>query len=296
MTHPETPIEGKLLGQQVGYPSVYTPGILLPVPRKLNRVQYGIDEKALPFTGVDVWHAYEAGFMTLKGLPVAGLLKIVYPCNSPFLVESKSLKLYLNSFNMERMGATVDEGVQQFLQTVRADLQKVLECTVEVNFFVTKPSNLPYDFHGYKILEQMPGCESLAFDHFTDTPSLLETSNNRPSEYRIATHLLRSNCKITHQPDWGSAFIHIKADVSPEVMSILKYIVSLRNENHFHEEICEMLFQRLMAAYTPGQLMVACVYTRRGGIDICPVRATHPFLLPNALVSRGTMSDKLLRQ
>jgi 7-cyano-7-deazaguanine reductase len=290
------PIEGKVLGKQVDYPSHYTPSVLVAVPRHLNRVQYSIDEKALPFTGFDVWHGYEAGFMTMNGLPVAGVLKVVYPCNNPFLVESKSFKLYLNSFNMERMGNTVDDGLQQFLTTVRNDLEALLQCKVEVNFFVNRPGHFPFDFHGYKILEQMPGSESLVFEHYTETPALLETANDRPSEYRIATHLLRSNCKITHQPDWGSAFIHIKATVSPDVMSILKYIVSLRNENHFHEEICEMLFQRLMAAFSPDQLMVACLYTRRGGIDICPVRATHPYLMPNALVSRGMLSDKLLRQ
>lgn len=284
------------MGKQVSYPSVYSPEVLVAVPRSLNREKYGLLDTGLPFIGKDVWHAYEAGFITRKGLPVTGVLKLVYACDNRFLVESKSLKLYLNSFNMERLGDTEDEGVQLYLKTVRADLEKLLATKVEVNFFAVKPSHAPYDFHGYKVLEQLPGAESLAFDRFTDAPELLEVAHDRPSEYRIATHLLRSNCKITHQPDWGSAFIHIKSPISPDVLSILKYIVSLRNENHFHEEICEMLFKRLTDAFAPEQLMVACVYTRRGGIDICPVRASHPYLLPPALSSVGALSDKLLRQ
>ncbi|MFT3738314.1 MAG: NADPH-dependent 7-cyano-7-deazaguanine reductase QueF [Breznakibacter sp.] len=290
------PIEGKVLGKQVSYPSVYSPDVLVAVPRRLNREQYQLDDADLPFIGMDVWHAYETGFITQKGLPVTGLLKLVYPAGSSCLVESKSLKLYLNSFNMERLGETADDGIQLFLKTVGKDLEKLLGVNVEVNFFATKPSHTPSDFYGYKVLEQLPGAGDLVFDRFTDAPELLEIAHDRPSEYRVATHLLRSNCKITHQPDWGSAFIHLKAACSPDVLSVLKYVVSLRNENHFHEEICEMLFKRLSDAYQPDQLMVACVYTRRGGIDICPVRASHPHLLPPALASIGVLSDKLLRQ
>jgi 7-cyano-7-deazaguanine reductase len=296
MTNNE-PIEAKLLGKQTDYPSAYQPDILVAVPRHLNRTQYGIDDKQLPFTGFDVWHAWEAGFLTRKGLPVAGVLKIIYPANNPVIVESKSLKLYLNSFNMECLGNTPEEGAIEFKQTVQRDLSKLLQTPdVKVELFQTQPGHLPYDFHGFKILETLHGADQVSFKHFTDSPQLLTIDYERPAELRLATHLLRSNCKITHQPDWGSAFIHIKSAVTPNFMSILQYIVSLRNENHFHEEICEMLFTRLNAAFNPEQLMVTCIYTRRGGIDICPVRASHGFLIPPSLTSHQTLSHKLLRQ
>jgi 7-cyano-7-deazaguanine reductase len=292
----KTPVEATVLGQKVEYPSSYSPQILVAVPRQLNRQQYDILDNQLPFTGGDVWHAWEAGFMTLKGMPVCGVLKIIYPAASKCIVESKSLKLYLNSFNMERMGETINDGIQQYVKTVRDDLEKLLDTRVQVNFFVNKPSHAPYDFHGFKVLETMPGVENIEFSHFTDSPELLKTGMERPSETRVVTHLLRSNCKITHQPDWGSAFIFMKSEVAPDLMSILQYIVSFRNENHFHEEICEMLYKRLMDTYSPELLMVTCIYTRRGGIDICPIRVSQPNLTPMMLGSIGMLSDKLLRQ
>ncbi|PZX20055.1 7-cyano-7-deazaguanine reductase [Breznakibacter xylanolyticus] len=294
---PTVPIEATLLGKHVEYPATYAPQVLVAVPRQLNRTQYAIDDKNLPFTGYDVWHAWEAGFLTRRGLPVAGVLKIIYPANNPVIVESKSLKLYLNSFNMERLGNTPEDGIREFKLTVQRDLATLLQTDdVRVELFTTQPGHLPFDFHGFKILETLHGADQVDFAHYTDTPALLRTDYDRPCELRLATHLLRSNCKITHQPDWGSAYIHIKANVTPNFMSILQYIVSLRNENHFHEEICEMLFTRLHEAFNPEQLMVVCIYTRRGGIDICPVRASHAFLIPPSLTSHHTLSHKLLRQ
>jgi 7-cyano-7-deazaguanine reductase len=112
----------------------------------------------------------------------------------------------------------------------------------------------------------------------------------------VGTHLLRSNCKITHQPDWGSAFIFLEGSVQPTPESLLQYLVSLRHEDHFHEEVCELIYKRLWDSFSPSALMVACLYTRRGGLDICPVRASHTHLLPAALTDINTLSSKLLRQ
>lgn len=290
------PVEGLLLGKQIDYPTTYSPQILLPVPREVNRVRYGIDNHHPPFTGMDVWHAYEAGFLTQRGLPVSGILKIIYPASSEFIVESKSLKLYLNSFNMEKMGIDPKDGSLKFEKIIQNDLESVLKSPVIVRFFNTVPSHLPFDFHGYKILEQHQSALAVEFIHFAESPQLLTIDSDRPAEFRIGTHLLRSNCKITHQPDWGSAYIHIRSNCTPSAISILQYIVSLRNENHFHEEICEMMYKRLMDKYEPDLLMVTCIYTRRGGIDICPVRASHPHLIPSALTSKDILSEKLIRQ
>ncbi len=288
------PIEGKVLGKRVDYPKQYTPELLVAVPRHLNREQYNIEENNLPFIGFDAWHAYEIGFLTEKGLPVSGVLKLVYPCNNPHIVESKSLKLYLNSFNMERRGKTAAEGVKIIIAQIKADIEKLLHTPIEIQFFDTE-SDGGYDFDSYELLEKIPEMENITFNSFTEDPELLTVTNTKGT-LDIATHLLRSNCKITHQPDWGSAFIHIKANKLPDLQGLMQYLVSFRNENHFHEEICEMIYKRLWDIFKPQELSVTCIYTRRGGIDICPARASHESLLPTKLLNAKMLSTKLLKQ
>jgi 7-cyano-7-deazaguanine reductase len=295
MTNQNIPIEAKVLGQKVEYPSTYAPEILVAVPRRLNREQYQLHDDHLPFKGVDVWHAYELGFLTLKGLPVTGVLKLVYPADSASLVESKSIKLYLNGFNMFKIGDKPNDGITLVIQLIKQDLEKLLNTTVQLSFHQSSHP-LSNNFNDYSLLEEMNDVENLRFDHFTESPEILDIASTEPSSLKLATHLLRSNCKITHQPDWGSAFIHIKSNVTPDLASILKYLVSFRNENHFHEEICEMIYKRLWDKYKPEELMVTCIYTRRGGIDICPVRASDQHLFPKQLASPEQLSEKLLRQ
>jgi 7-cyano-7-deazaguanine reductase len=289
--------ESKYLGKSVQYPQQYAPEMLVPVPRHLNREQYGLYNNQLPFTGYDVWHAYEFSFLTQKGLPVTGILKMVYPSDSPFLVESKSLKLYLNSLNMERYGATPREGIKEVISIIQKDISKVLQTEVTLHFFDAKESQY-FDFWGYELLEKTGGIETVTFSEYREAPHLLcsEQSSSEKNILKVATHLLRSNCKVTFQPDWGSAFIYLKGKDIPDKIGLLKYLVSIRNENHFHEEICEMIYKRLWDRFTPEQLMVACLYTRRGGIDICPVRASQPHLLPQYLINPYKLTDKLLRQ
>lgn len=290
------PVEGKVLGKQIAYPQTYTPDILVSVPRSLNRRMYKLEATALPFCGFDVWHAYELGFLTKRGLPVTGVLKIVYPANSEFLVESKSLKLYLNSFNMERYGNNVEDGINQILNIIDKDLNQVIKAPVTLSFF-KENSGLPeFDFPDYEVLENSKEMESVNFQSFSENPALLVPTQSNLQEIKMATHLLRSNCKITHQPDWGSAFIYLKGKQTPDLSALLQYLVSIRNENHFHEEICEMIYKRLWDTFKPERLMVTCIYTRRGGIDICPARASHEELLPKNLINPGKLSFKLLRQ
>ena len=290
------PIEGKILGKQVSYPQRYTPEILVAVPRSLNREIYQLNAGQLPFSGVDIWHAYELSFLTEKGLPVAGLVKLSYSSDSEFIVESKSLKLYLNGFNMEAVGAHPAEGREQILAIIEKDLSELLKTKVSLAFFDGDLEDADDDFNQFSLLEKQPGVQHIAFTNFSETPSLLLPATTHQEEQKVATHLLRSNCKITHQPDWGSAFIHIKGDQLPTQASLLQYLVSIRNENHFHEEICEMIFKRLWDAFSPEELMVTCIYTRRGGIDICPVRVSHDHLMPKALSNINQLSKRLLRQ
>ena len=279
-------IEATHLGKRSSYPQHYDPGVLVAVPRILNREQYGIVNEALPFSGVDVWHAYEFSFLTRKGAPVAGLLKLVYPAESEFLVESKSLKLYLNSFNMDHYGETRQQGITEVVSIIRKDLTELLKCEVAVLYFNHQTQPAKSGFEKFSILEEQVDFDNLQCDKYSENPALLDTATSS-GQIKWGTHLLRSNCKITHQPDWGSL---------PTPESFLKYIISLRNENHFHEEICEMVFKRIVDKYNPKRLMVACLYTRRGGIDICPVRALHDSALPENLTKASCLTEKTYRQ
>ena len=289
-------IEAKVLGQQVAYPTDYCPSILVPVPRSLNREMYDIRQPEELFCGYDTWHAYEAGFITRKGLPVCGVLKIVYPSTSKKLVESKSLKLYLNSFNMARLGENVSEGIRLFTQTVQSDLQELLNTSVQVCFHEKLPDRIPFDFEGYTLLEEIPLNQETEFTEYNEAPALLRQTIQPGGEIKVYSNLLRSNCKITKQPDGGTLYVWIKAQQLPSPVSLLKYIVSLRNENHFHEEICEMTYKRLWDLFHPEILSVSCLYTRRGGIDICPSRANRKEYLPSYLHTPEILTRRNLRQ
>lgn len=289
-----TQIEATHLGKQSAYPKHYDKSVLVAVPRIWNRQQYQILNEALPFSGVDVWHAYEFSFLTQNGLPVNGVLKFVYDASNEFLVESKSLKLYLNSFNMDRYGRTPAEGIALVLNTIETDLSALLQCSVWVSYFNHSQPQKADDFTSFEILEDRSEMQEIAFEHYTETPSLLSLSEHS-GEIAWGTHTLRSNCKITHQPDWGSLYIRMKGKHVPNASDFLKYVVSLRNENHFHEEICEMVFKRITDIYKPEKLQVACLYTRRGGIDICPVR-THGYALPPHLTDVKNFDTAAFRQ
>ncbi|MCT4646431.1 MAG: NADPH-dependent 7-cyano-7-deazaguanine reductase QueF, partial [Carboxylicivirga sp.] len=254
-----------------------------------------LEESNLPFIGYDTWHAYELSFLTNKGLPVTGLLKIVYPATNYSIVESKSLKLYLNSFNMHRFGNTANEGLSEVLKTINKDLNQLLDTDVQLGFFKHCNNSVSYDFSDFQVLEDIIDADKIDFTHFNETPELLKPSD-QAGELKIASHLLRSNCKITNQPDWGSCFIYIKGASVPDTTQLLQYLVSIRNENHFHEEICEMIYKRLWDIFTPDELAVSCIYTRRGGIDICPVRVSHKHLIPKYLTTPSVLSERLLRQ
>lgn len=290
----QEPIESTVLGHKTEYPKSYAPQILVAVPRRLNRAIYGIDSQHLPFVGVDIWHAYELSFLTEHGLPVQGLLKLRIPADSEALVESKSLKLYLNSLNMERFGATPDEGISFVLQIIKDDLSQLLSANIDAHVFMRNALSFS-DFDNYQIIEDTDGIDEMTFRRFVESPDELGSPIGS-GELRVGTNLLRSNCKITRQPDWGSAFVRMKGGALPDAKNLLRYIVSLRNENHFHEEICELIFIRLLERFAPAELSVSCIYTRRGGIDICPSRATSPNLLPTHLTDVSQLSTKLLRQ
>lgn len=158
----------------------------------------------------------------------------------------------LELLNMARLGENVSEGIRLFTQTVQSDLQELLNTSVQVCFHEKLPDRIPFDFEGYTLLEEIPLNQETEFTEYNEAPALLRQTIQPGGEIKVYSNLLRSNCKITKQPDWGTLYVWIKAQQLPSPVSLLKYIVSLRNENHFHEEICEMTYKRLWDLFHPG--------------------------------------------
>ena len=285
---------GKVGGD--GYKDTYAPELLVKVPRYLNREGYGLTDK--DFVGVDTWNCYEVSAITTKGLPVAGMLKIVCPSDSQYHVESKSIKLYLNSFNMTRLGDNTVECILEIEERVKADLDKLLETNTTVSFYTGDDDGKALSFEGYQDLADIADLDQIDFTAFSSDASQLETESivEEAKEVKLRSNLLRSNCRVTNQPDWGDVFIRMKGKNIPCPESVAKYIVSHRTVSHFHEEICEMVFKHLMDAYKPEDLMVSCLYTRRGGLDINPIRATHSRFIPDFFTDTNYRIQKTLRQ
>jgi len=276
----------KHLGQSSQYKSTYDKGLLVREPRSNNREYLNIFDDALPFVGSDTWNAYECSFLLKSGRPVTGIVKCIYSCSSTYIVESKSIKLYFNSFNMTKMGADNDVAVKNFEEIAANDLSALLGTDVVVSFHsgerVNKKFSSPggeWDIENYINVDLLETGD-YTFEKYTESPELLEAvTRSTDLEQRFYSGLLKSNCRVTSQPDWGDVFIHIKSKNVVDAHSILKYVVSFRDECHFHEEICECIYKRLQDAFDPSELLVMCLYARRGGIDINPVRASSDELI-----------------
>lgn len=260
------------LGKKSVGSEVYDPTLLVAIPRIENRKQYNIENNHLPFNGWDVWHAYEFSCMSENGLPITKVLKLKYNCNSEFLVESKSLKLYLNSFNMSRFGKNTNECLTFCRDKIQKDLSQVLKTEVEVNF-IDNNSKKTEIFKNFQKLTDFVNENELKITKFKETPQLLQTETSEEKEYYLTFDSLRSNCRVTHQPDFGDVFIYYKSNKHIDETSLVKYLCSFRSEYHFHEECCEMIYKRLLDILNDSdKLFVCALYTRRGGIDICPIR------------------------
>ena len=283
---------GKVGGD--GYKDSYDPSLLVKIPRHLNREGYGITGKE--FVGVDTWNAYEVSAITTKGQPVVGFVKIVCPADSEFHVESKSIKLYLNSFNMTQIADNAADCIKGIEARVTRDLNELLETDTTVTFYANKVETNPLSFEGYNDVGELTNLDDIEFTSYKSDSSQLEVDTELEGEQKFSSDLLRSNCRVTNQPDWGDVYIRINGKKLPSASSLAKYIVSHRTVSHFHEEICEMIYTHLMEAYEPDTLMVACLYTRRGGIDINPIRATHQYLVPEFFTEPDYVIEKTLRQ
>jgi len=263
------------LGKRSAYPERYDPSVLVAVPRWPNRKAIGYPEPVhaatLPFLGCDIWNVYEVSCLLESGLPVVAVLRFSYPASSPNIVESKSLKLYLNSLNMEPLGVDRDSALDALRRRVESDLAATVGAPVKALLVATPHSGRPHPCAGYTRLETLhPQAPILRYIEHRDTLEIVEGDEHQ--RLRVCSALLRSRCRETQQPDWGDVFIEVEGPKVPTTESLLRYLVSFRNENHFHEEIVEAIYYTLWNACKPALLSVFAQYTRRGGIDINPLR------------------------
>ena len=294
-------IHQSLLGKTAATATGYSPELLFRIPRSENRLRYNLQNNALPFVGFDVWNCYEVSFLNTNGLPVSCMLKIVYPANSEYIVESKSLKLYLNSFNMQAMASTTPESLLQLKQTITADLEQLLECPVALALLNDSDCewNVFEKFANANLVDMLDAqkLNTMSFIHYKESPALIVAQpSTQLQKYVFRTDVLRSNCRVTSQPDWGELFVEFESNYEVDLYSLLAYIVSFREENHFHEEVVEMIYKRLWDKLQPQSLMVAATYTRRGGIDINPIRASHVALIDGKLTGVERRIKKTYRQ
>ncbi|MDI4636685.1 MULTISPECIES: NADPH-dependent 7-cyano-7-deazaguanine reductase QueF [Halomonadaceae] len=264
MTHdrPETLAEAPL-GRESAYPEHYDPALLYPIPRAANRAPLGIANDALPFVGEDEWHAFEVSWLTPRGKPVVAVARFRLPADSPNLIESKSWKLYLNSYNQTRFASRAEVSA-----TLEQDLAAAAGAPVSVELFGVDNQALA--------TQRLPGdCIDdldVEIEAYTPDPALLSVGEEVVEE-TLHSHLLKSNCPVTGQPDWGSVLIRYRGP-RLDREGLLKYLVSYRQHQDFHEHCVEHIFTDLMARARPERLLVLARYVRRGGLDISPWRAT----------------------
>jgi len=255
------------LGQQTSYPDHYEPERLFAVARAETRNKLGINTSSLPFFGLDRWHHYEVSWLEKSGKPHVAIAVLEYDCHSTFLVESKSLKLYFNSFNN-----TSFDSAEKVRQTIEHDLTQCVQHPVKVQLVELHMTNKTL------LTSQMTGLcidtLDVACTDYTPQPATLTTRATTVEE-SLYSHLLKSNCPVTHQPDWGSVQIDYRGKKIDEP-GLLQYIISFRNHSDFHEHCIERIFLDILHHCEPEALTVRGQYTRRGGIDINPIRSTHP--------------------
>ena len=256
--------EQSALGKQSAYITDYDPTLLFPIARAAKRAEIGIGA-TLPFFGLDIWNAYEVSWLNLRGKPQIALATFMVPADTPNIIESKSFKLYLNSFNQTRLADST-----ALLELLKKDISAGFGAPVQVRLV------LPDAFSGIRCAE----LEGIALDRldievdsYEPDPSLLRCeADAAPVEETLVSNLLKSNCLVTGQPDWASVQIHyVGAPIDQE--GLLKYLIGFRNHNEFHEQCVERIFVDLLHHCHPQKLSVYARYTRRGGLDINPWRS-----------------------
>jgi 7-cyano-7-deazaguanine reductase len=258
--------EDSQLGKVSAYQTQYDPSLLFPIPRQAKRDELGLLAGAsLPFFGVDLWNAYEVSWLNLRGKPQIAIVSVMAPADSVNIIESKSFKLYLNSFNQTKLA-----GVDALRSLLQTDLSAGFGAPVQVSI------KTPEQFHELS-MQQMAGVLldrlDIEVDDYQPNVTLLKADHSTPAvEETLVSHLLKSNCLVTGQPDWGSVAIHyIGAPIDQE--GLLRYLIGFRNHNEFHEQCVERIFVDIQRQCKPQKLSVYARYTRRGGLDINPWRS-----------------------
>ncbi|MER8075320.1 NADPH-dependent 7-cyano-7-deazaguanine reductase QueF [Acinetobacter pittii] len=263
-------VEQSLLGKETQYPTNYQPDVLFPIARAQSREAYSHIEGITQ--GKDWWHVFEISWLNAHAIPQVAIGRITLPASSPNLIESKSLKLYFNSLNFTQF-----DSKESFIETVEKDLSAAAEAKVELALFqvddldISKPQGICIDDLDPERLEQHP-----------DATLLKRDASDEEVEIELYSHLLRSNCPVTGQPDWGTVFIRFKGK-KPCYRSVLAYIISYRQHNGFHEQCVEQIFADIWQNLQPEKLMVYATYTRRGGLDINPCRVSDLSWMPKPI-------------
>ena len=254
------------LGKSSEYPDRYNPDLLFPVARDENRRRIGLDDGRWPWFGEDLWQAWEISWLRADGVPAVAWAEIRFPAASPAIIESKSLKLYLNSLNQ-----AVFTSPEQVAEVITRDLSSISGSAVQVEMrsvdddgeAVGRPA-------GYELIDD----ETVSEVTYHYAPESLSAGGETVTE-SLCSHLLKSNCPVTGQPDWATVMVRY---TGPKIdrAGLLRYIVSFRQKQDFHEHCVETLFTDILAPCEPVKLMVCARYTRRGGLDINPWRSTDP--------------------
>lgn len=267
-----------ILGQSTSYPKTYAPDMLYPIPRALGRANLALPADALSI-GMDWWQVFEMSWLNLHGISQVAMARLAIPATSDYIVESKSLKLYFNSLNF-----TEFDNQQAVKATVEKDLSACLKTDVTLEIFEVNIANsLPISAPQGDCIDNALDSSDKKIAIVSDVnPSSLTVAHQGASDSQLQilhSHLLRSNCPVTNQPDWGT--LEIQIDSQPiDRAGLLEYILSFRQHNGFHEQCVEQIFSDLTQVFAPKTLMVRAWYTRRGGIDINPCRVSDISLLP----------------
>ncbi|GAF59167.1 LOW QUALITY PROTEIN: NADPH-dependent 7-cyano-7-deazaguanine reductase [Psychrobacter sp. JCM 18902] len=282
-------IHGILGEKTTDYPTEYSPETLYPIARSMGRDVIGWQDDKL-MVGIDWWQAFEMSWLNQQGISQVAIARFGIPASSPFIVESKSLKLYLNSINFTEFASWAE--VHSLLKTYQPVYKQKykLSCLAMTDLhnktsglLVAQPEGVCIDDALANTSEKVALCEHpdaslLSIDKDLNSSSILENTGTEP--YTFYSNLLRSNCPVTNQPDWGTLAVSIMTDKPINTANILRYILSFRQHNGFHEQCVEQIFADLSRYYEPSELMVRAWYTRRGGIDINPCRVSDITLLP----------------
>ena len=267
-----------ILGQSTHYPKTYAPDMLYPIPRALGRANLALPADALSI-GMDWWQVFEMSWLNSQGISQVAMARLAIPATSNYIVESKSLKLYFNSLNF-----TEFDNQQAVKATVEKDLSACLKTDVTLEIFEVNIANsLPISAPQGDCIDNALDSSDKKIAIVSDVdPSSLTVAHQGASDSQLQilhSHLLRSNCPVTNQPDWGT--LEIQIDSQPiDRAGLLEYILSFRQHNGFHEQCVEQIFSDLTQVFVPKTLMVRAWYTRRGGIDINPCRVSDISLLP----------------